>query len=122
MMMNRTLLAASLLCVGLAMPAQAQDASAEARPDGRPSALLIAQNCGTCHGLEGRVFTESMPPLAGMNREKFVAAMIAFRDDQRPATIMDRLAKAFTEDDFQAMADYYAALPAEPLPTQEASR
>jgi len=90
-----------------ALPALAQDAA-------RPSAELIAMNCGTCHGTYGRVFNESMPPLAGMDEDKFVAAMIAFRDDKRPGTIMGRIAPAFTEDDYRAIAEYFAAQ--EPVP------
>ncbi|MQX37796.1 c-type cytochrome [Roseospira navarrensis] len=89
--------------------------------DRRPTPDLIAQNCATCHGMDGRVFTEAMPALAGMDPEDFVAAMRAFRDDRRPGTIMDRIAKAFTEDDVAALAAHYAALPADPLP-QEAHR
>lgn len=98
-------------------------ASARAADDAgpRPTPELVAQNCGTCHGREGRVFTEAMPALAGMDPKTFVAAMRAFRDDRRPATIMDRLAKAFTEADYAALAQYYATLPPSPL-HQEASR
>lgn len=80
----------------------------------RASAELIAFNCGTCHGTFGRAFNDSMPPLAGMDPDKFVTAMIAFRDDSRPGTIMSRLAPAFTEDDYRAIAEYFAAQ--EPVP------
>lgn len=100
----------ALALAALVHPAHAQDPT-------RPTGELIAMNCGTCHGTYGRAFDDSMPPLAGMNQEKFVNAMIAFRDGTRPATIMGRLAKAFSEEDYRAIAEYFAAQ--EPVPYEE---
>jgi cytochrome c553 len=48
-----------------------------------------------------------MPPLAG--RSGIDDAMIAFKSGQRPATIMNRLAKGFTDDEIRAIAAWYAA-------------
>ena len=36
-------------------------------------------------------------------------AMLAFRSGQRPATVMDRIAKGFTDDEIKAIADWYGA-------------
>jgi len=94
----------------MSAPAAAQDPT-------RPTGELIAMNCGTCHGTYGQAFDDSMPPLAGMDEDKFVSAMIAFRDGKRPGTIMGRLAPAFTEDDYRAIADYFAAQ--EPVPYEK---
>jgi len=90
----------ALVAAAFALPVQAQEL--------RPTGELIAMNCGTCHGTYGQSFGESMPPLAGMDVDDFVKAMIAFRDDARPGTIMSRIAPAFTEDDYRAIAEYYA--------------
>lgn len=109
----KTLTIPALAFAGLAaaaLPVAAQD-------KGRPTGELIAMNCGTCHGTYGRAFNDSMPPLAGMDEDKFVAAMIAFRDGTRPGTIMGRLAPAFSEDDYRAIAAYFAAQ--EPVPYEE---
>ena len=35
--------------------------------------------------------------------------MIAFKAGSRPATIMDRIAKGFSEDEIRAIAAWYAA-------------
>ena len=35
--------------------------------------------------------------------------MAAFRSGQRPATIMDQIAKGYSEAEVQAIADWYAA-------------
>jgi sulfide dehydrogenase cytochrome subunit len=32
-----------------------------------------------------------------------------FRSGQRPATVMDRIAKGFTDDEIKAIADWYGA-------------
>lgn len=104
------------LTLGTALAALAAPALAEER---RPTGELIAMNCGTCHGTYGRAFNDSMPPLAGMDPDKLVNAMIAFRDDTRPGTIMSRLAPAFTEEDYRAIAEYFAAQEPVPYPPEE---
>ena len=38
-----------------------------------------------------------------------LAAMLAYRSGQRPGTIMDRIAKGFTDDEIKAIADWYGA-------------
>ena len=36
-----------------------------------------------------------------------VAAMQAYRSGQRPATVMDRIAKGFSDDEIKAIAAWY---------------
>ncbi|HLK81097.1 MAG TPA: hypothetical protein VKT99_06325 [Xanthobacteraceae bacterium] len=38
-----------------------------------------------------------------------VAAMQAYRGGQRPATVMDRIAKGFSDDEIKAIAAWFAA-------------
>ena len=75
-------------------------------------AELLGQNCAACHGTDGREFNEAMPPLAGMEKNEFIRAMKAFKQGERPAIVMDRVAKAFTDDEVEAMAEFFAAQPA----------
>jgi sulfide dehydrogenase cytochrome subunit len=49
--------------------------------------------------------------LAGLDREAIVRAMQEFRSGQRPGTVMDRIARGFTEDEIRAIAAWYAAQP-----------
>jgi cytochrome c553 len=49
-----------------------------------------------------------VPPLAGKNAAEIVAQMQAFRAGQRPATVMDRIAKGFSDAEVQAIAAWYA--------------
>jgi cytochrome c553 len=64
-----------------------------------------ASSCTGCHAVSTGV--DAMPPLAG--RSGIDDAMIAFKSGQRPATIMNRLAKGFTDDEIRAIAAWYAA-------------
>jgi cytochrome c553 len=50
-----------------------------------------------------------VPRLAGRNAEDIVAAMAAFRAGQKPATVMDRIAKGFTDAEIRAIADWLGA-------------
>jgi cytochrome c553 len=63
-----------------------------------------ATSCSGCHGLAG-----SIPPIAGRPEPDLAAAMLAFRDGSRPATIMDRLMKGFSPDEIRALAAWLAA-------------
>ena len=94
--MGRTLAAA----IGLASIAAATVASAEP-PAG-------AASCSGCHPASTRV-TSPVPRLAGRDQAAIVKAMQDFRSGQRAATVMDRIAKGFTDDEIQAIAAWYAA-------------
>ena len=45
----------------------------------------------------------------GMGNDEIVAAMTAFRADRRPSTVMNRIAKGFTDEEIRAIADWLAA-------------
>jgi cytochrome subunit of sulfide dehydrogenase len=49
-----------------------------------------------------------VPPIAGRRPADIVAQMQAFKSGQKPATVMDRIAKGFTDAEIQAIADWYA--------------
>jgi len=67
-----------------------------------------ASSCSGCHATSRSAGT-SVPLLIGRSQAEIVNAMEAFRTGQRPATIMDRVAKGFTEDEVKAIAAWYAA-------------
>ena len=50
-----------------------------------------------------------MSRLAGLDRQAIASALLAFRSGQRPATVMNRIAKGFTDEEIQAIAAWYAA-------------
>jgi cytochrome c553 len=94
----RISLALALVAVSLAT---AQAASSE------PPAGAAA--CSGCHPAHTGVVETPVPRLAGRNAADIVAAMQAFRSGQKPATVMDRIAKGFTVEEIQAIADWFAA-------------
>jgi cytochrome c553 len=94
--MRRTPVAAA---IGLALIAAATTASAE------PPAGAAA--CSGCHPSSTRV-TSPVPRLAGLDQAAIIRAMQEFRSGQRIATVMDRIAKGFTDGEIQAIAAWYA--------------
>jgi cytochrome subunit of sulfide dehydrogenase len=72
-------------------------------------ARSLAATCANCHGTDGRSVTKEVPSLAGLPKQHFVAQMKAFKDGSRQATVMHQLAKGFTDQQIELMADYFSA-------------
>ena len=66
-----------------------------------------AAACSGCHPATRSAQT-AVPRLVGRDAAQVVSAMAAFRTGQRPSTVMDRIAKGFTEDEVKAIAAWYA--------------
>lgn len=71
----------------------------------------MANTCAGCHGTNGVPAVSYIPPLAGLAEDEFTKAMVAYRDGTRTATIMNRVAPAFSDEEIAAMAAYFASLP-----------
>ncbi|AHE99577.1 sulfide dehydrogenase [Thioalkalivibrio paradoxus ARh 1] len=81
------------------------------------SGQMLAFQCAGCHGYNGHSVGPATPSLAGFPKEYFVDSMMAYKDGSRYATIMDRVAMGYTEEQFEAMAEFFAAQPY--LPAQQ---
>ena len=66
-----------------------------------------AASCSGCHATNPKVETP-IPRLIGRNAAETVKAMQEFRGGQRPTTVMDRIAKGFSDEETQAIAAWYA--------------
>jgi cytochrome subunit of sulfide dehydrogenase len=66
-----------------------------------------AVSCSGCHPASARV-ASPVPRLNGLDRAAIVKAMQDFRSGQRTGTVMDRIAKGFTDEEIQAIAAWYA--------------
>lgn len=66
-----------------------------------------AASCSGCHATSAQVET-SVPRLAGRPKGDTADAMVAFKAGQRQGTIMDRIAKGFSDEEIQAIAAWYA--------------
>ena len=67
-----------------------------------------ASSCSGCHPATAGVATP-VPRLVGRDATQITTAMTEFRTGKRPATVMDRIAKGFTDDETRAIAAYLAA-------------
>ena len=70
----------------------------------------LAAACAICHGTDGRAVTKDVMPLAGLPREHIAQQMRAFRDGQRPATVMHQIAKGYTDAQIDVLAAWFSAL------------
>jgi sulfide dehydrogenase cytochrome subunit len=66
-----------------------------------------ALGCSGCHATSAKVETP-VPRLIGRPATETLKAMQEFRGGQRPASVMDRIAKGFTDEEVQAIAAWYA--------------
>lgn len=94
------------VCLLAMIAALSLPAAAQPKSDDGP---LIAQACLGCHGQAG-AGQGSVPKIAGFNRELFLASWAAFKANQRPATIMNRVARGYSDAEVQALADYFSSL------------
>jgi len=83
--------AAVLVTIGLACAAEA--------PPG-------AASCSGCHAASPNAGTP-VPPLAGRPAAEIASQMAEFKSGARKGTIMDRIAKGFSEEEIRAIAAWY---------------
>ncbi len=67
-----------------------------------------ASSCSGCHATSPRV-ASPVPRLTGLDQAQIVKALQDFRAGARAGTVMDRIAKGFTDAEIQAIAAWYAA-------------
>jgi sulfide dehydrogenase cytochrome subunit len=70
----------------------------------------LASSCAQCHGTDGHA-----PPgapiasLAGMPRDYLLTQLQAFKAGTRTSTIMQQLARGYSDAQLQQLASYFAA-------------
>lgn len=97
-----TTLASVVLCQSLA---QAADDVKITR------ATLLTQPCFACHGTNGTSTGLPIPSLNGLPEELLAASLLAFKKGERPATLMTRIAKGYSDEDLKLIANYLATQP-----------
>jgi len=68
----------------------------------------LADACTGCHGIEGQN-QGYIPSLNTLTRAQLIQAMAEFREQKRVATVMDRIARAYTAAEVELIADYFTA-------------
>ena len=104
-----------------------------------PDQKMLVGTCVLCHGLEGASMGPASPNLGGMDKQYFIASMLAFKHEgdedalarnikelaklgskeeylgiqvyPRPSTLMKRLANGYTQEEILEMADYFSKTP-----------
>ena len=73
-------------------------------------ATMLANTCAGCHGTNGVSTGPAIPTIAGMAEDTFTDAMNGYKDDEggKNPTIMNRIAKAYSDEDIAAMAGFFS--------------
>jgi cytochrome subunit of sulfide dehydrogenase len=104
-------------CAALLLLIPCAAAPAQEPKSPRPSGGLRVQNgealadaCTSCHGIGGRS-RGYIPSLAGAKRTDLMRQLLAFRAQTGQATIMNRIARAYTDSELEALAGYFSSSP-----------
>jgi len=99
--MNRTSicrLASAVLAIVLLFPLISQA--------GDFRSAMLANPCAGCHGPDGDS-PGSIPALKNLSAKYISISMKAFKSDQRSGTIMNRIAKGYSDEEIDLMAQYF---------------
>ncbi|WP_244562476.1 c-type cytochrome [Ensifer aridi] len=66
----------------------------------------IAATCASCHEPTGG--GQAIPPIAALDEQAIVKAMLAFRASQSPSFVMHAVALSLSDDELAATARYLA--------------
>ena len=81
--------------------AQAEGASGE----------ILGSGCTGCHGERGVSSGSALPSIAGLDPRYLMRVMNEFKNEERPATLMDRIAKGYSFRELRSIAAYFSELP-----------
>ncbi|NNJ85265.1 MAG: c-type cytochrome [Gammaproteobacteria bacterium] len=84
--------------------------SANAFADG-PSASMLSNTCAGCHGTNGSSVGPASPTISGMSKDYFLDSMVQYKNGERPATIMDRIAAGYSEEEIELMSEWFQERP-----------
>ena len=67
--------------------------------------MVLALSCASCHGTNG-ASPGSIPKIQGRTADYIEKAMLQFKVGERPATVMNRIAKGYTDEEIKLLSDY----------------
>lgn len=68
----------------------------------------LAATCANCHSVTGKT-NNGIPAIAGRQQETLARQLRDFKEGKRQGTVMNQLAKGYTDAQLDAVAEYYAA-------------
>lgn len=98
--MRSELILAAILAAGVLVP---QVGSADA------SGAMVGRTCNGCHGTDG-VSKGAAPSLKGIPAAYIEKAMLDFKSGKRPATVMGRIAKGYSDQEIAAVGQYFGSM------------
>ena len=101
-MNSKTIKIPILASIGLMLLITGSSLTADSRP------AMLANPCAGCHGTDG-ASPGPIPPLKGLPSSYIISSMKAFKADQRKGTVMNRIAKGYTDEEITLMAKHFEA-------------
>lgn len=80
-------------------------AAAQQRTAAISDTELAAQACNVCHGNASYV-SPTMPRIRGTDAGALYTSLIELKADKRQATIMNRIAKGYSDEQLKAISEY----------------
>jgi sulfide dehydrogenase cytochrome subunit len=72
-----------------------------------PSALALS--CAACHGTDGKS-PGSVPAIDGRSVKEAKEILTGFKNGTRQSTVMNRMAKAYSDQEIDALAEYFSKI------------
>jgi len=66
----------------------------------------LAATCASCHGLDGG--DKGIPAIMGLDEQKIIAAMLAYKANERPNHVMHAIALSLSDEELASVARYLA--------------
>jgi sulfide dehydrogenase cytochrome subunit len=101
----------TLLIAGFALGASVAVAQEKPATMTGASDSMLANTCAGCHGTNGASAGPASPTISGLSEEYFIEVMQGFASGDVPSTIMDRIAKGYSEGEIEQLAAFYSAQP-----------
>ncbi len=68
---------------------------------------MLSDTCAGCHGTYGNSQGPAIPSIAAMAPVIFVETMQGYRDDSIYSTVMGRIARGYSDEEIEKMAEYF---------------
>ena len=106
---SRRLPTASLVAIGLGLmlAAGASQAESDTGKMELSNGSIIGATCMGCHGFKG-MGSGDIPRLAGLPAGVTAGKLQDYKSGGLEGTVMNRIAKGYTDDEIQAVAEFFA--------------
>jgi cytochrome c553 len=104
---NLVFVVLSMSTMGINSSAMAQAPSTQTKTAQDLYQRGLAATCANCHGTDGKgVENATMPVINHLNSEQILTQLRAFKSGAREGTIMPQLAKGYTDEQMQSIANF----------------